>query len=424
MFIYTVKPGDNLTTLSRMFGIPANRIAADNALRDPNALSVGQNLVIMSNSIRYVVREGQTMFSIAREFEVPLETLIEANPDVNPISLRPGDVITIPQDNRAPRRPIIVNGYAYPNIRESALNCSLPFLTFLSPFSYSITPAGELIAPAADDLIYRAARNAVMPLMVVTNIFDGSFSTEVLSQILADPNARERLIGSIMYELDDKNYYGLNLDMEYISPDDRESYNDFLREISERVHQNGYILMTAVAPKYRADQQGILYESHDYAEQGRYADYVVIMTYEWGYTYSAPMSVQPIEEVRKVLRYAVSEIPSEKILMGMPNYGYDWTLPYTRGTAAQSIGFIAATELAAQYNAEILFDEKSQTPYFFYTEGNGTRHVVWFDDPRSVNEKLRLVEEFDLAGVSYWTINRCYIPNWLVLQSQFEVVKL
>lgn len=424
MFIYTVKPGDNLTTLARMFGIPANRIAADNALRDPNALSVGQNLVIMSNSIRYVLREGQTLFSIAQEFEVPLETLIDANPNVNPISLQPGEVIIIPQENRAPRRPIIVNGYAYPNIRESALNCSLPFLTFLSPFSYSITPAGELIAPDADDLIYRAARNAVMPLMVVTNIFDGSFSTEVLSRILADPDARERLIGSIMYELDDKKYYGLNLDMEYISPDDRESYNDFLREVSERVHRNGYILMTAVAPKYRADQQGILYESHDYPIQGRYADYVVIMTYEWGYTYSAPMSVQPIEEVRKVLSYAVSEIPSEKILMGMPNYGYDWTLPYTRGTAAQSIGFIAATELAAQYNSEILYDEKSQTPYFYYTESNGTRHVVWFDDPRSVNEKLKLVEEFDLAGVSYWTINRCYIPNWLVLQSQFEVVKL
>lgn len=76
------------------------------------------------------------------------------------------------------------------------------------------------------------------------------------------------------------------------------------------------------------------------------------------------MSVQPIEEVRKVLTYAVSEIPSEKILMGMPNYGYDWTLPYTRGTAAQSIGFIAATDLAVQHNSEIHFDEISQTPYF------------------------------------------------------------
>lgn len=135
------------------------------------------------------------------------------------------------------------------------------------------------------------------------------------------------------------------------------------------------------------------------------------------------MSVQPIEEVRKVLTYAVSEIPSQKILMGMPNYGYDWTLPYTRGTAARSIGFIAATELAAQYNAEIHYDERTQTPYFNYTE-NGTRHVVWFDDPRSIDAKLKLIDEFDLAGASWWTVNRCYVPNWLIVQNQFEIVKL
>lgn len=423
MFIYTVQQGDNLTKLSRMFGIPSNRIAADNVIRNPNALAVGQNLVIMSNSIRYTVREGQTLYSIAREFDVPLEKVLEANPDVDPIYLMPGDVVIIPQGERVPRRPIIVNGYAYPNIQESALNCSMPFLTFLSPFSYSVTPSGELIAPAAGDLIYRAARNAVMPLMVVTNIFDGTFSTEVLTQILGDPDARERLLASIMFELGDKKYYGLNLDMEYISPDDRESYNEFLAEISRRLHANGYILVTAVAPKYRADQQGILYESHDYAVQGRYADYVVIMTYEWGYTYSSPMSVQPIDEVRKVLTYAVSEIPSGKILMGMPNYGYDWTLPYTKGTAARSIGFAAATELALSHNSNIRYDERTQTPYFYYIE-NGIRHVVWFDDPRSVNAKLGLIDEFELAGASYWTINRCYIPNWLVMQSRFEVVKL
>lgn len=285
MFIYTVQPGDNLILLSRRFGIPANRIAADNALRYPNNLAVGQSLVIMSDSMRYTLQEGQTLFSVAREFGVPLETLLEANPNVNPISLQPGEVINIPMGSDVSRRPAIVNGYAYPNITEYALNCALPFMTFLSPFSYSVTPLGELIAPAADDLIYRATRSAVMPLMVVTNIYDGSFSTEVLSQILADGEARERLISSIFYELDDKGYYGLNLDMEYISPDDREVYNAFLMEISGRLHEAGYILVTAVAPKYRADQQGILYESHDYRVQGEAADYVVIMTYEWGYTY-------------------------------------------------------------------------------------------------------------------------------------------
>lgn len=284
MFIYTVKPGDTLSALSQRFGIPINRIAADNVLKAPNYLAVGQNLVIMSNSIRYRVQEGQSLYSIAQEFEVPLDTLIEANPDVNPILIHPGEIIIIPQDANLPRRPAIVNGFAYPNITQYALNCALPFLTFLSPFSYSVTRSGELIAPPADDLIYRAARSAVMPLMVVTNIYDGTFSTEVFSAIMADPDARERLIMSILFELEDKGYYGAVLDMEYISPDDRENYNDLLRDLSERLHTRGFILATAVAPKYRADQPGLLYEGHDYAAHGRYADYVIIMTYEWGYT--------------------------------------------------------------------------------------------------------------------------------------------
>lgn len=135
------------------------------------------------------------------------------------------------------------------------------------------------------------------------------------------------------------------------------------------------------------------------------------------------MSVQPIDEVRKVLSYAITVMPSEKILMGMPNYGYNWTLPYSRGTAAQSIGFTAAQDLAARQNSEILYDEKTQTPYFYYND-NGTRHVVWFDDVQSINEKLKLIDEFNLAGASYWTVNRCFIPNWLVLQSQYDIIKL
>lgn len=423
MFIYTVKAGDDLYALSARFGVPVSRIVADNALRYPNRLVVGQHLIIMSNSIRHVIEEGQTMYSLSREFDVPLDALLAANPDVNPIALREGDVVNIPLTEEISRRPAIINGYAYPTITDSALDCSLPFLTFMSPFSYSVTPEGDIETPAADRILARVAESSSVPLMVVTNIYNGTFSTEVLSQILADPDARERLISSILTELGEKSYVGVNLDMEYISPNDRESYNSFLLELSDRLHGNGYILVTAVAPKYRADQPGILYESHDYKVQGEAADYVIIMTYEWGYTYSAPMSVQPIGEVRKILQYATTEIPSEKILMGMPNYGYDWTLPYTRGTAASSIGFMAALDLAIRYNSEILYDESSQTPYFYYNE-NGTRHVVWFDDAKSIDAKLRLIDEFDLAGASYWTVNRCFIPNWEIVQNLFEVIKL
>lgn len=423
MLIYTVKPGNTLAGISRRYGLSPLRIAADNGLSDMSRLVPGQNLLINVVSVRYILDEGQTLFSISQEYGVPLDELIKANPGLNPLNLRPGDTVMIPVARREKRRPILVNGYAYPSINTNSLNCVLPFLTFLSPFSYKLTPTAELVPPDDGDLIFRAQRSAVMPIMVVTNIFDEGFSTEALSGVLASEELQERLIGNILSELTGKNYYGVNMDIEYIAPDDRERYNAFLERLTERLHNEGFIVMSALAPKISADQPGVLYEAHDYAEQGRIVDYVIIMTYEWGYTYGPPLAVSPINEVRRVLDYAVTEIPPEKILMGMPNYGYDWTLPFMRGTPAQSVSLTQAVDLALRYGVEIQFDEQAQTPYFYYTD-NGTQHVVWFDDPRSIDAKLQLIDDYRLAGASWWTVNRCYVPNWLVLQNMYETVKL
>ncbi len=424
MTIYTVQSGDSINSIARRFGIPPMRLAADNNLSDPSKLLVGQNLLIMADSIRYVLQNGQTLYSVSQEYGVPLETLIAANPTLNPLNLQAGETVIIPIEGNTERRTAVFNGYAYPSITPNALNCVLPFLTFLSPFSYTLTPQADLIPPNDDDLIYRAVRSAVMPLMVVTNLYDGGFSTETLSGILADPDLTEKLISGIITEVQNKGYYGVNMDIEYIAPTDKESYNNMLRELADRLHSLGYILTVALAPKISAEQRGILYEAHDYAVQGEIADYVIVMTYEWGYTFGPPLAVSPINEVRRVLDYAVTEIPPEKILMGMPNYGYDWTLPYMRGTAARSVGLTEAIELAQRYGAEIRFDEAAQTPYFNYTTAEGESHVVWFDDPRSIRAKLELINEYGIAGASWWTVNRCYLPAWLIMQELFEIQKI
>lgn len=424
MVIYTVESGDSLNSIARRFGVSPLRIAADNGLREPSKLAVGQSLLIMSDEIRYVVREGQTLFSISQEYGVPLEEMLAANPELNPLNIQAGQIVRIPVGEQQESYPAVVNGYAYPSITANALNCVLPFLTFLSPFSYTLTPEADLVAPQDEDLLYRSLRSGVMPLMVVTNLYDGGFNTENLSAVLNDPTLSAKLIDGILREVKNKSYYGVNMDMEYISPDDRERYNEFLRQLAERLHESGYILTVALAPKISADQQGLLYEAHDYETQGQIADYVIIMTYEWGYTYGPPLAVSPKNEIRRVLDYAVTAIPPEKLLMSMPNYGYDWTLPYTRGTAARSVGLTEALELALQYGAEILFDEEAQTPYFYYTAPDGMSHVVWFDDPRSIDSKLDLVREYSLAGVSWWTVNRCYVPAWLIMQDKFVISRI
>ena len=147
------------------------------------------------------------------------------------------------------------------------------------------------------------------------------------------------------------------------------------------------------------------------------------MTYEWGYLYGPPMAVAPYSEVKKVLSYAVTEIPSSKILMGMPNYAYDWTLPFQEGRAAEILSISEAVLRADNLGAEIQFNENSQAPFYEYLQ-NGINHIVWLENARSTAARLQLVNDFNLGGLSYWTVNQFYEQNWRVVDSMFNIRKV
>ena len=133
------------------------------------------------------------------------------------------------------------------------------------------------------------------------------------------------------------------------------------------------------------------------------------------------MAVAPLPNVRAVLDYGVSEIPREKIYLGIPAYGYDWPLPYRQGeTRAQSISNRRAVEIAVEQRAEIAFDQRAQSPWFRYTEG-GVVHEVWFEDARSMSAKLRLVDEYGLRGAGYWNLMRPDPQGWTVLNALYDV---
>ncbi|MBQ8248342.1 MAG: hypothetical protein IJY93_00465 [Clostridia bacterium] len=186
-----------------------------------------------------------------------------------------------------------------------------------------------------------------------------------------------------------------------------------MRNLADALHAVGIELTVSLAPKTSDDQAGLLYEAIDYATLGAIADRVLLMTYEWGYTYSEPRAVAPINNVAAVVDYALTVIPREKIDLGIPNYGYDWQLPWVEGTPARSLGNIAAQELAIERGAMIMYSETDQTPFFSYTAEDGTSHVVWFEDARSIMEKLRLARDRRLGGIGVWQIMRWFPQLWL-----------
>lgn len=321
---------------------------------------------------------------------------------------------------------ISINGYCYPYISPEVLNQTLPYLTYVTIFTYGFTPDGELITIDDENVISLAWQQNVAPLMLISTLSpEGTFSNVLAHQLLTNEDVQDVLIENILETLTQKGYYGLDIDFEYVLQGDRDAYTTFVKKVTDRLNEQGFEVTVALAPKVSADQPGLLYESHDYGGLGSAANWVLLMTYEWGYTYGPPMAVAPINKVREVLDYAITEIPAAKIFMGIPNYGYDWTLPYVRGESkAKSVGNVEAQELAQRYGAQIQFDETAQAPYFYYQDELGRDHVVWFEDERSIRAKLSLIIEYGLRGAGYWNIMKFFPANWQVVEEMFQVRKV
>lgn len=374
----------------------------------------------------YVVKPGDTIDTIAAAYQVDVSILIYDNQLIYPYELAVGQALLVANWQRERTGTIQSNGYAYTFISSWVLENTLPFLSEVSVFSYGFTEDGKLVEPAMDDvwMIQMALQNGTRPILVLTPLTElGYFDNGLISAIVRNPAGIDALIENLLEVMAEKSYRGLNIDFEYVKAEDRELFTEFVRTCTERMHTAGYLVSVALAPKTSAEQPGVLYEGIDYHALGAIADYVFVMTYEWGYTYGPPMAVAPLHMVRRVIEYAVSEIPPEKISMGIPNYGYDWPLPYVRGTTkAQSIGNIEAVRIAIEQGAEIQFDETAKSPYFHY-ESDGIRHEVWFEDVRSLRGKFDLIKEFGLRGAGYWQLMQWFRANWLLLEDNFYIAK-
>ena len=309
------------------------------------------------------------------------------------------------------KKKIIVNGYLYPFISRETLDDSLPFLTFISTFSYGLDQDANLIPLDDQKVIQEAQNQGVGSLMVLTSYSDErGFDNTHAIQLFNNETLQDRYFDEVLENLRSKNMRGVDFDFEYIGAQNRDAYTNFVARARERLNAENYLVTVALAPKISTDQAGELYEGHDYQKMGLAADFLLLMTYEWGYAYGPPMAIAPINQVRAVLDYAVTQIEPQKILMGIPNYGYDWTLPFKEGARAKKVSNVEAIALAAKTGSQIQFCESSMSPYFRYTDEAGHQHEVWFEDKRSYLAKLNLIYEYDLAGVGIWNVMD-YDPN-------------
>ncbi len=311
-----------------------------------------------------------------------------------------------------------------PKTAVSDVNESARGLTYIGFFSYRAQSNGDLI-PLNDEASLAATRRKnVVPMLVITNYGEGNFSPDIAHRIFTDRAASERLIHNVIRVMKQKGYRALNVDFEHIREKDRNLYNGFLATLLPRVKKEGYLVSTALAPKSSDRQAGPWHGAHDYAFHGKMADFVILMTYEWGWTGGPPMAVSPIPQVRKVVDYAVARIPREKIIMGAPLYGYDWILPYRKGgPRAKRVSPYEAETFALLNSLKIQYNNRDQAPYYYYTDERGKKHVVWFENKQSMQAKFDLTKEYRLRGVGYWVLGEDFPDNWSLIQNNFIIQK-
>jgi spore germination protein len=428
MWIHTVTQGETLRDIARQYGTDTRELTRLNEIENPDVLVPGLHLLVETQQTYlaqpYTVRSGDTISSVAARLGLGrgmLEHWLGRREDQGG-RLVAGEVVLLPSRVTS-KRTIEVNGYLIPQGGPEDENVlqTIRDLTYVCMFSYQARADGTL-QPPTDDRAGReqARRQGIVPLMTVTN-FDGNrFNTELAHTLLSNRSLRQRLIDNILEMLRARGFRGVNVDFEHMRPADRYLYNQFIREVGERVRPAGYSITIAMGPKTSDMPQGTWMGAFDYRTLGQLVDFLMLMTYEWGWVGGPPMAVAPLDQVRAVLRYAVSQVPAEKILMGIALYGYDWPLPYPSGRRASGISNNSAQNLALRKQVPIQWDTRTASPYFVYEE-QGERHIVWFEDAMSVAAKFQLVYDLGLRGVSYWVLGNSFPQNWHLLREAFNV---
>lgn len=421
MLIHVTREGETLQSIARRYTVSAARLARDNGLASGEEPVAGQALAILYPARVHLARRGDTTASIARRYGVSERRLWQCNPGLITAGPQPGERIIVSwRQNTFGRFETI--GYAYPATRRELLLASLPSMRYAIPFTHEVSRLGGL--SQLNDAAMREAvqESGASSLLSVSNLREpDGFDGETVHAILMSDEAQRRLIAEIQALIHERGHCGVDVDFEYVLAADRERYPAFLRRLSAALEPEGTPVYCAVSAKDEDNTSSRLTAGLDYKAIGEAVSAVLVMTYDYGYVSGPPMAVSPLPMVRKTLEYAVTRIDRKKLLMGIPNYGYNWPLPYEAGkTRARSVTNEEAVSLARQAGSAIEYDEDAQAPWFRYRE-NGAEREVWFEDVRSLRAKLRLAAQLGLRGVGFWNLSRPFTQGWTVLSALFRI---
>jgi len=291
---------------------------------------------------------------------------------------------------------IVFAYYYYRSFAELKANAHL--LTDISFRWFQTDGEGRLFYEYQDD--YDQILKFTQKQGIKTHAGAALMDRNALHQLLVSPENRARLIGNLLDRVKRDNYDGVNIDFEFIDPADAGYFTLFIKELKTSLGPEKQ-LSVAVFARTAGDNWATPYE---YKKIGEIADLVVVMAYDYSYKTSAPGPVAPLWWVEKTVAYMTANIEPEKILLGIPTYGYDWA----DGQKTTTVTGDKLAQLKQAYKLNETFDTKSWSPSYTYWDSNGQFHQIWMENQASINAKYDLAIKNNLGGISFWRIgNGC-----------------
>lgn len=271
-----------------------------------------------------------------------------------------------------------------------SLRAAHPYLDVVVPDAWRIQPNGSIRTRIQPGVI---AEMRAWGLSVIPMVQKYRWSDK-MHGFFASPAARSRAASTLAAIVIGENFDGIHIDIEHIEGRDGPALEAFVADLGARLHAAGK-LVTIALPARTAGQSW--HPAFDYARLGAQVDLAVVMAYDHGYAAGWPAPVAPLAWVRDVAAYTASQIPREKVLLGIPWYGYDWNVSTRR--LASYVSFFDGAFRSGRHT----YDEVAHAASVYYV-ANGQHHYVWYENARSVGEKQRIASEQALRGWAAWRL--------------------
>ena len=287
-------------------------------------------------------------------------------------------------------------------------------VTTVSPTWYKVKDeSGELISMADKDYVnyIHSLGMEVWPLVSdFTNVEGEGWSVK---ELLSNAQNRRALIENLINEVLTLECEGINIDFEYIRADNGTDYAQFIRELSIRCREEGIVLSTDNPPPKPYNQQ------YNFKVLGEFVDYVMIMGYdEYTKASGTPGPVASINYVSEGIEEALKMIPNDKLINGVPFYTRLW-MEYVDEQGNE----VFDVKTCTMENVWSTVEKLGTTPvwndelklYEVFADINGIHYSMWLEEETAMEERMKLVRENNLAGVSAWALGMELDSIWDVI---------